>query len=178
MLVLDINSPRTFDEQTLKFAVAVKGVLKLEHSLASVSKWESITNIPYLSLKELSGDNLTLYIECMTVEISDDRLYNYLTPRHIDAIINYCHLPMTATTINSRPSTKVTNEAITAETLYYQMFSYQIPLECENWHLNKLLTLIQVFGAKNNPEEMKKKDLYDQQREAKRRYEEQQKGDN
>jgi hypothetical protein len=29
------------------------------------------------------------------------------------------------------------------------MFSMQIPIVCEEWHLNKLFTQIKVFGEKN-----------------------------
>ena len=71
---------------------------------------------------------------------------------------------MSATVIaNQAPSRN--QEIITSELVYYWMTVLNIPFECENWHFNRLMMLIQVANAKNNPKKMSKKDALARQRE-------------
>ena len=70
---------------------------------------------------------------------------------------------MTATTFVDRKKS-LKKEIITSEIVYYWMVMYNIPFECEKWHINRLLTLIRVCTVKMNTEKMSKKDLYAQNR--------------
>ena len=138
--------------------------LTLEHSLVSISKWESKFHKPFLSEKEKTDEEMLYYIKCMTIsnpnkEISDD-VYKHLTFENMKAIEDYIGDPMTATTINRRNQKAGRKEIITSELIYYWMTALNIPFECQRWHLNRLMTLIEVAGIKNQPQKkMSKKEI-------------------
>lgn len=89
----------------------------------------------------------------------DERLLASLPATVIDDITNYIQDPMTATTFNDNNSPK-SREIVTSEVIYYWMFSNGIPLECENWNLNRLMTLLRVCAIKNSdPKMMKQNDI-------------------
>jgi hypothetical protein len=80
----------------------------------------------------------------------DPNVYNRLSNENITTINNYIDAPMTATTF-SNTNTSKSREIITSELIYYWMISLNIPMECQKWHLNRLLTLIRVCNVKNTP---------------------------
>ena len=100
---------------------------------------------------------------CITKNVSATA-FRLITPTDIERIKEYINDPMTATIISNGNSSKKKNgKFITNEEIYYMMFSYQIPKECEKWHLNRLMTLLEVFAAKNNSnEKMSKAEIYKQ----------------
>lgn len=126
--------------------------LDLEHSLSSISKWESKWKKSFLACKELTVEETLDYIRCMC--LSDDvpeNVWSLITNEHIDKVYDYISDPMTATTIRDNPSGKKSSEIVTAELIYYWMVASNVPFECDKWHLNKLLMLIRVCGVKNAP---------------------------
>lgn len=133
----------------------------IEHSLVSVSKWESKYHKPYLSSKKSTEETLD-YIRMMIlndVELSDEYLAS-LPKETIKEIADYINNPMTATTFSDSEdsSSKYSKpEIITSELIYYWMTAQNIPFECENWHINRLITLVKVCAIKNQPEDNKKK---------------------
>jgi len=151
MLEIIIPASEFYNEQTGEFVYNEEQKLRLEHSLESVSKWESKWNKPFLSSSDKSVDEILDYIRCMTItkDVADD-VYERLTDRNIRSINSYIDAPMTATTfneVNNRPN----REIITSEIIYYWMITFNIPFECQQWHLNRLLALIKVCNIKNNP---------------------------
>jgi hypothetical protein len=126
--------------------------LKMEHSLASVSRWERKWKKPYLTLEPKTDEEFYDYLRCMTITPKDvpTIVYRSLPQSIIDEAINYINDPMTATTF-PKDNRRASREIITAEIIYYQMFSLNIPLECEKWHLNRLMTQIRVCAVKNSP---------------------------
>lgn len=153
MLQLEIQlSPEGWDEKTERFVEPKTVTLKLEHSLVSISKWESKWNKAFLSAAEKSTEEIIDYIKCMTITQNvDPDVYNHFTPENFEKIHEYINAPMTATTFRDDKSRGTAREVITSELIYYWMFSLQIPKELEKWHLNRLITLIRVFNIKNNP---------------------------
>lgn len=127
-------------------------VLSLEHSLISVAKWESKWHIPYLStnVPKTKAQELD-YIRCMVIgTVKNDYIFSNLPIEIIHQIKNYIDDTMTATTFSKTPpSTK--KQIVTAEVIYSRMFANNIPMECQKWHLNRLLTLIRVCDASNSP---------------------------
>ena len=89
----------------------------------------------------------------------DPEVYHALTNAERQKIRDYMDDPMTATTFYEMKKQPPSKDTLTAEVIYYLMFSYQIPKECEKWHLNRLLTLIRVFNVRNSNTKMSKAEI-------------------
>jgi len=158
MLTITIPETELYDEIKNEFKVVREQKLVLEHSLVSLSKWESKWHKPFLGKDPKTREETIDYIRCMTVNTVDPIVYQCITSKNIDQINKYIEDPMTATTIKDQKRGK--HEIITAEIIYYWMVALQIPFECQKWHLNKLLTFINVVNIKNKPpKKMSKKDV-------------------
>ena len=150
MLTITIPEQELFNELTNEFVRTKAHTIQLEHSLVSLSKWESKWNKPFLSKDEKTIEQTLDYIQCMTITQNiDPMVYRFLTDENIRDINDYIDAPMTATTFSDKGSTS--REIITSEIIYYWMISLNIPMECQKWHLNRLLTLIRVCNVKNAP---------------------------
>lgn len=141
-----------FDEEKMEFVDVSYGELLLEHSLVSLSKWESKWHKPFLSEDhEKTSEELLDYIKCMTLNEVDDSLYSMLNTDNIKEIRAYIENPMTATTITELGPKKFNKKIITSEVIYSWLVQLQIPFEVENWHLNRTITLVRVINAANEP---------------------------
>lgn len=160
MLAITLPAARLFDERTEEFVSLPAVTLKLEHSLISISKWESKWHKSFLSAKEFTVEEFRDYVRCMSIgQEPGAEILVRINPKHIADIWAYIQDPMTATTITRRGKQRMAaNQRITAETVYYWMVSFGIPFECEKWHLNRLLMLIQVCAIKQNPQKMNKRE--------------------
>lgn len=163
MLYLTIPKREYYDDEKEEFVVYEGCVLTLEHSLVSLSKWESKWKTPFLTRQDKTEEETIDYIRCMTIgQNVDPEVYIRLTKKEITQVLDYIQDSMSATKFkdqNQRP----TNEIITAEIIYYWMVSFQIPFECQKWHLNRLLTLIKICSIKNKPSKnMSRRDLLNQ----------------
>lgn len=161
MLSITIPATEMFNEETQEFIQFKEQKLQLEHSLVSLSKWEAKWCKPFLSKEEKTLEETVDYIKCMTITQNvDQSVYSRLTNPNIQAINKYIEAPMTATTFYNDNQKGRGRETITSELIYYWMISLNIPMECQKWHLNRLLTLIRVCNVKNTPpKKMSKKDI-------------------
>lgn len=151
MLSIIIPSGEYWDESKQEFLYFQKDQqLTLEHSLVSISKWESKWNVPWIGRKKSNPESVD-YIRCMTLTQNvDPDVYRRITSSHIKKVNEYCSAPMTATTFTIRDKGRPSREIITAELIYYWMILYGIPFDpCQKWHLNRLLTLIRVCNIKS-----------------------------
>ena len=147
-------SPEGWDEEKQEFVEPKTTTLTLEHSLISLSKWESKWCKPFLDKTEKTYEETIDYIKCMTTTQNvDPDVYNHLTQENVRQINDYIAAPMTATTFHNEKRGRNNNEIVTSELVYYWMVALQIPFECQKWHLNRLLTLIKVCNIKNQPPE-------------------------
>lgn len=161
MLQITIPSVELWDEKTEQF-IKVKGqTLTLEHSLVSLSKWESKWCKPFVSKNDLTYEEMIDYVRCMTLTQNvDPAIYKFITKENIEQVNQYIGAPMTATTFRKDQKTIGNKEQVTAELIYYWMIALNIPFECQKWHLNRLITLIEVCSIKNTPpKKMSKRDL-------------------
>lgn len=154
MLELVIPNREVYDEESGRIIEIQGATLKLEHSLVSLSKWESKWNKPFLSNENKTLEETKDYIRFMTITQNVDPLiYEYLDSGIIEKVNEYIGASMTATTFSDKNigGSKTNREIITAEIIYYWMITFNIPVEFQKWHLNRLLTLVKVCSIKNNP---------------------------
>ena len=152
MLELDVVMEESFDETTSKFVKVDSVRVKLEHSLSSVSKWESFWEVAFLGKKEKTHEQTLSYVRLMILNDNlPPEVFQKLVDDHLDAVKNYVSSAMTATKLHDNPNAPQSREVITSELIYYWMVSLNIPVEFENWHLNRLITLIRVINLKNSP---------------------------
>ena len=151
MLKLKIEESEFFNEDTLEFYYIKPCTLRLEHSLLSVSKWEARWKKAFINPRESdkTTEEVMDYVRCMTTNKEVDPLvYRSLTNTDYDKIRKYIEDPMTATEIrsfNPHRSSKI----ITSEEIYHWMISFNVPFECEKWHLNRLFALLEICAIKS-----------------------------
>lgn len=151
--MLTIKTPETelYDDINELFIMVQEKKLQLEHSLVSISKWESKWCKPFLSKEEKTIEETIDYVKCMTITQNvDEEVYNYISNDNMNQVRKYIELDMTATTFSNQTKTN-NSEIITSEIIYYWMIALNIPFECQKWHLNRLLTLVNVCNIKNTP---------------------------
>lgn len=169
MLQLTIPGYEYYDHKTGEFGCTQDTTIQLEHSLVSISKWESKWCKPYLGKEKKTAAQYIDYVRCMTItQHVNPIVYSGLTKENIKAIDEYIEAPMTATWFGERkddPRPRKQN-VITSEVIYYWMIALNIPFECQKWHLNRLLTLIRVCNEKNSPGKKRDKKAMMEQRRA------------
>lgn len=152
-------SPEGWDDEKQEFVEPKTQTLQLEHSLVSLSKWESKWHKAFYSKKDMTNEETLDYIKCMTLNknVSSD-VYDHLTRENVKDVLEYINNPMTATTFYEDKKGPNNHETITSELIYYWMIASNIPFEpCQKWHLNRLITLIRVCGVKNSPPKKRSK---------------------
>jgi len=167
MLTITVGAADVYDEETQTFASQGGVELQLEHSLLSVSKWESKFEKPFLGKMEKSSEEILEYIKCMVVSTDfPPEVFAQLDERHISAINDYINAKMTATWFSESPGAPRSSEVITSELIYYWMTVFSIPFECETWHLNRLFTLIRICNVKQaKPKKMSRAEIAHRNRE-------------
>lgn len=153
MLKIVVPASEQWDEVNQVFINTKEQTLQLEHSLVSLSKWESKWCKPFIQNNDKTNEEILDYIKCMTLTQNvDPNVYLCLTEQNLLDINSYIESPMTATFFNEFEPRTFNNEIITAEIIYYWMITLNIPFECQKWHINRLLTLIRVCNIKNAPD--------------------------
>lgn len=151
MLQLVIPDQEIFDDGKSEFIILKGRTIQVEHSLVSISKWESKWNKPFITKTEKTVEETIDYIKCMCITQNvPSEVFDNITNENVETVSKYIAAPMTATWFNNT-NEESTKEVITSEIIYYWMIAYNIPFKCEKWHLNRLLTLIRVCSTKNAP---------------------------
>lgn len=161
MLELQLASGEVFDEETNQFIPLNEVTVRFEHSLVSLSKWESKYKKPFLSelpQHKKTSEEVADYVRFMVLDELDFNILDRLSDDDIKHITEYIQDSHTATTFHDEgPASKSNRELYTAELIYYWMVSLNIPFETQHWHLNRLITLIQVVNLKNSPPKKRSK---------------------
>lgn len=167
MLKIVVPGVEMFDDQSQEFVTQGDVTLELEHSLVSLSKWESKHEKPFLGKVEKTTEETLDYVRCMilTPNVSEE-IVSKLSEKNITEVQEYIEAKMSATWFNDGPGAPKSRDVITAELIYYWMVIFQIPFECERWHLNRLFTLIRICNIKQaKPKKMSRSELAARQRE-------------
>lgn len=174
MLEIEITLEEGYDEEKKEFIKSSSFTVRLEHSLFSVSKWESLWEEPFLGKKEKTQKQTLSYIETMIItENVPPEIFQKLIENHLEEVMTYVQADMSATTKSLRndPNSPQNREIMTSELIYYWMISMNIPVEFEHWHLNRLITLIRVINLKNTPKKkMSVKERRDLNRSRQKQY--------
>ena len=156
MLEIHVPAKTVWNETKEEFHDIPDTHLCLEHSLVSISKWETIWHKPFISKENKTKEEMFDYIKCMTITQNvDPALFGTLDNATYQSIIDYMNDPATATTFSeinksAEQQSSLASNKVTSELIYYWMISLQIPFECQKWHLNRLLTLIKVCNINSN----------------------------
>jgi hypothetical protein len=151
MLRIIIEAVEAFDDNTQTFITFDEVVVELEHSLLSVSKWESKHQIPFLSPGKKSKEEIIDYLKDMVItpDIGLDAL-DRCSQKNLVEIQEYIDSSQSATTFGEMPERRGRGEVITSELIYYWMIAFNVPFECQQWHLNRLFALIRICNIKNS----------------------------
>jgi len=151
MLTITVPGIEMFDDKTQEFTTQGDFVLELEHSLVSLSKWESIYEKPFLGADSKTSDEIFGYVKAMTLTPKvPEEVYLKLSSANIEAVNAHIDAKMTATWFSETTGAPKSRDVITAELIYYWMTVFTIPFTCETWHLNRLFTLIRICNIKQS----------------------------
>lgn len=163
-LVLSFPEQEFLNDETNEFIKVQATTIRLKHSLLSISKWESKYQRPFLDIrKPLTYEETMDYIRFMTITQNvDDNVYYAITQAHMKLVNEYISYNMTGTTFGGQDKTResktrASRNPMSAEVIYYYMAEFNIPWECQKWHLSRLLTLIRVCGIKRSAGNKKSK---------------------
>lgn len=162
MLRIIIEGEELYDEKENLFVEPINDVIvDLEHSLISLSKWESKYQKPFLSSSEKTDKEIVDYLEAMVITPNlDPDVFKRCSSDQIVQIQEYIDSSQSATTFGMMPEHQGPGEVITSELIYYWMVAFNIPFECQNWHLNRLFALIRICNIKNSkPRQMSRHEM-------------------
>lgn len=166
MLTITVPGKEFFDERTNAFVEIKPAVLQLEHSLVSISKWESKWEKPFLSNQGLTMAETVDYVRCMTLtQHVDPYVYLALSKENLEEVRGYIDRKMSATWFSKEQNHSRSREVITSELIYYWMIAFNVPPEYQKWHLNRLLILLKICAIKSQPpKKMSKRDIMSRNR--------------
>lgn len=136
--------------------ITVKPIhLLMEHSLISISKWETKWKVPFIEgpnpkSREKTEEMWLDYFRCMVISPKepDPMIFKALPASAREEIVKYINDPATASSVREDKSAPGPKEQVTSELVYFWMINYGIPSEYDRWHFNRLIMLIRICQRK------------------------------
>jgi hypothetical protein len=155
MLIINVKEQEFYDSEKGMFFNTKPASLRMEHSLISIAKWEAFWEKPYLRTEGMtpgiSGiQEERYYIKCMIIGDVANYIPDILMQNHVKKIQEYIVRPYSATKVYRRGPQIPRRQIVTTELIYYWMIRFGIPMECQRWHFNRLLMLIDVCNVKDS----------------------------
>lgn len=149
MLSYLFPSKEVYNEETNEFTTIGGERYFFELSLRGIAEWEAENERPFFATKLNAEDAISIVdIMCMDNDYFDERL---IDAPFLSAVNSYISKKNTATVIHNEDADSKTGSFITSEVIYAMMFELSIPIECENWNINRLMTLIKVMQIRSQP---------------------------
>lgn len=152
MLTIVVPGVESFDNEKQVFVKTSEDVtLHLEHSLVSLSKWESRFEKPFLSDDPKTTEEVYGYLQAMNLEAEvPEEVFTRFTDENFKQLNEYIESKMTATWFRTTDQPRGYNsEAITSEIMYHWIVALNIDWQAQYWHLNRLVTLVKTINEKN-----------------------------
>ena len=146
---IEVPEMESFDPNSNSFIKIDKQIFTFQHSLKSISKWEAKYKKPFLSefTKKTKIESLDYYL-MMALDSTFDA--SFLTGDITEILGNYVNEEFSATTIRSNNNNDSNSRRVmTSEVIYAYMANAQVPFECENWNISRLLKLLNVISELN-----------------------------
>ena len=163
MLTIRVGETESFDEAKSEFVetVAVDSEARAFSGLACQNgspNTRSRSSVRKRSLRKRSSTTSSACV--LDPKIAPEEFSTNSLRANFKAINEYIDAKMTATWFSDQPAHPRSREVITAELIYYWMTVFNIPFECEQWHLNRLFTLIRVCNIKQaKPKKMSRSEM-------------------
>lgn len=127
-------------------------VLQFEHSLLSLSKWESKHKKSFMGTPVKSHEEMIDYFGNMllTPGYGPEIIFR-LSPEQLEEITKYINDPMTASSVPMAANKRPSPETVTTELVYYWMTALKINWDAQHWHYNRLIMLINITSYKQQP---------------------------
>ena len=154
MLTINVPAQEFYDSRKGMFFNTKPVSLRMEHSLISISKWEAFWEKPFLKTAGLTPGISGIaeerhYLKCMVIGEVPKYIPDILMQNHMKEIHEYIAKPHSATKVYRHGPQTGKRQIITTELIYYWMINFGIPMECQRWHFNRLLMLIDVCNVKS-----------------------------
>lgn len=159
MITVNVKDREIYFEDRNEFHTIEGGEFHLEHSLHSITKWET-KYLKSFVMTEKTTEELMDYFSMMNLDESRYLDPLGLTNDQIQKIVEYIEKPKTAQTFkedNSQNKAGASKEIVTSDLVYYWMSALQLPFECQYWNFDRLIALIRLASIKNAPEKKETK---------------------
>lgn len=151
MLTLVIREPDLWDEEKAQFVLGKEHRYRLEHSLISISNWETEFERSFFNEPPTTWEEQIAYVKAMTIkpELTDE-MAKYITAADLVAVNEYINKKKSGSNPHRDDKKKGSSRSyLTTEQIYSWMVGFNIPFETAKWPFQRLWNLILFCEGQN-----------------------------